>query len=51
MLAYLTSPIPSFLGRDGYSSKRGHLLFRTPRPDDIKIPKEQANFMNRSGVQ
>lgn len=47
---FLTSPIPSFLGKDGHSTKRGHLLFRTPGPQDIKIPKEQANFMNRSGV-
>ena len=47
---FLTSPIPGFLDRDGHSSKRGHLLFRTLGPDGIKIPKEQANFMNRSGV-
>ena len=47
---FLTSPIPGFLDRDGHSSKRGHLLFRTPGPDGIKIPKAQANFMNRSGV-
>ena len=47
---FLTSPIPKFLDRDGHSSKRGHLLIRTPGPDDIKIPKAQVNFMNRSGV-
>lgn len=47
---FLTSPIPGFLEQGGHSSKRGHLLFRTPGPDDIKIPKAQANFMNRSGV-
>ena len=47
---FLTSPIPGFLDRDGHSSKRGHLLIRTPGPDDIKIPNEQVNFMNRSGV-
>jgi hypothetical protein len=33
---FLTSPIPSFLDRDGHSRKRGHLLFRTPGPQDIK---------------
>jgi hypothetical protein len=47
---YLTSPFPKFLDKDGHSNKRGHLLQPTPGPDDIKIPKEQANIMNRSGV-
>ena len=47
---FLTSPIPRFLDRNGHSRTRGHLLFATPGPQDIKIPKQQANFMNRSGV-
>ncbi len=47
---FLTSPIPSFLDRNGHSRTRGDLLFATPGPQDIKIPKQQANFMNRSGV-
>jgi hypothetical protein len=47
---FLTSPKPAFLDKDGHSFKRGDLLFRTPGPLDIKIPKQQANLMNRSGV-
>jgi hypothetical protein len=47
---YFTSPIPSFLDEKGHSPRRGDLLFGTPGPQDLKIPKEQANFMNRSGV-
>ena len=47
---YLTSPFPKFLDKDGHSNKREHLLYGSPGQEGIKIPKEQANIMNRSGV-
>jgi hypothetical protein len=48
---YLLRPGPSFLGPDGHSTVPGHLMLEDPGPDDIKIPKEQANYMNTSGRQ
>ena len=43
---FLTSPIPSFLDSTGHSRTQGHLLFATPGPQDIQIPKVHANFIN-----
>ena len=48
---FLLAPYPSFLGldADGHSAGQNDLMQVHPGPEDIKIPKEQANFMNLSG--
>ena len=48
---FLLTPKPSFLNAGGHSSGRNDLMQERPGPDDIKIPKEQSNVMNRSGRQ
>lgn len=48
---YLLAPEPSFLHLDatGHSAGRNDLMQPSSLPEDIKIPKVQANFMNLSG--
>jgi hypothetical protein len=48
---FLLAPEPSFLNLDanGQSGGKNDLMQARPLPKDIKIPKEQANFMNLSG--
>ena len=48
---YLLRPKPSFMGPDGHSNGRNDLMQEYPGPDDLKIPKQQANYMNPSGRQ
>ena len=47
---FLLRPNPSFLGPGGHSTTDGDLMVEHPGPNDIKIPKEQAIFMNPSGA-
>jgi len=46
---FLLDPPAKPLDSDGHSHVRGHLMFPQPGPLDIKIPKSQANMMNKSG--
>jgi hypothetical protein len=46
---FLLSPNPGFMPPDGHSRGTNDLMRSTQGPTDIKIPKEQANFMNASG--
>jgi hypothetical protein len=48
---YLLRPKPSFLRPDGHSTGKNDLMQDYMGPDDLKIPKEQANYMNGSGRQ
>ena len=48
---FLLAPEPSFLHLDatGHSSGPNELMRDGSLPAEIKIPKDQANFMNLSG--
>ena len=47
---FLLRPDPSFLGPGGHSTTNGDLMVEHPGPQDIRIPKDQAVFMNGSGA-
>jgi hypothetical protein len=46
---FMLRPNPSFLDPRGHSTTNGDLMVESPGPNDIKIPKDQAIFMNPSG--
>ena len=46
---FLLSPRPSFMPPDGHSTGRNDLMTASGGPNDLRIPRAQANFMNTSG--
>jgi hypothetical protein len=48
---YLLRPWPSFMDPTGHSTGMNDLMQHRPRPGDVKIPKDQSNYMNPSGVK
>jgi hypothetical protein len=49
---YNLTPNPSFMDKNGHSNGKHDLMQENPAlPDEIKIPKNQSNYMNPSGIQ